>query len=86
MPIPKEGIIYEIIEGVQRGVTKLLPTLKDKLHEDRQMKLYLPKLRYRRSRRGMIETFGNNEVSIYDKETYEHTFKVKIDSVTMATN
>lgn len=59
------------IESVQKRETILVPTLKDKSCEDRLMKLELPILRYRRSRRDLIETFMRMK-GIYDEETCEN--------------
>lgn len=45
------------MESVQRGATKCVPQLKDLPYEERQQKLNLPTLTYRRSRGDMIEVY-----------------------------
>ena len=59
--------LVDLIEGVQRRGTKLIPNLKDLSYQDRLRALKLPTLRYRRLRGDMIETYKilNN---IYDQE------------------
>ena len=51
----KKGII-NIIEGIQRRATKLIPKIKYMSYEDRLKFLKLPTLCYRRLRGNMIET------------------------------
>ena len=46
-----------LIEGVQRPATKLVPELKDLEYEERLKRMDLPSLRYRRVRGDMIETY-----------------------------
>ena len=46
-----------LIEGVLRRGTKMIPGLKDLSYEDRLKKLDLPSMSYRRERGDMIETY-----------------------------
>ena len=46
-----------LIEGVQRRATNLVPELKDLEYEERLKRMDLPSLRYRRVRGDMIETY-----------------------------
>ncbi len=46
-----------LIEGVQRRATKLVPSLKNLSYKDRLIKLKLPTLSYRRLRGDMIEVY-----------------------------
>ena len=46
-----------LIEGVQRRATKLVPEIKDLEYEERLRKMDLPSLRYRRVRGDMTETY-----------------------------
>ena len=47
----------ELLEGVQRRATKIIPRLKDLSYEDRLKSLKLPSLAYRRFRGDLIETY-----------------------------
>jgi hypothetical protein len=47
----------DLLEGVQRRATKMLPGMKSLSYEARLRKLKLPTLKYRRTRGDMIETF-----------------------------
>ena len=49
--------VVQLLEGVQRRATELLPELKDMKYEDRVKALKLPSLMYRRLRGDLIETF-----------------------------
>ena len=46
-----------LMEGVQRRATKLVPEVKDLEYEERLKRMDLPSLRYRRVRGDMIETY-----------------------------
>ena len=47
----------DLMEGVQRRATKMLPGMESLSYESRLKKLKLPTLKYRRARGDMIETF-----------------------------
>ena len=47
----------DLIEGVLRRATKLVPGLKDDAYEVRLAKLQIPSIHYRRNRGDMIETY-----------------------------
>lgn len=70
-PFKKKDI--EIIENVQRRVTRLIPTLKNMSYEDRLAKLDLPTLAYRRIRGDMTETYKILS-GIYDGDVCEDQF------------
>ena len=46
-----------LIDGVQRWATKLVHEIKDLEYEERLKRMDLPSLRYRRTRRDMIDTY-----------------------------
>ena len=46
-----------LIEGVQRRATKMVPEIKDLEYEERLKKMDLPSLRYIRARGDMIDTY-----------------------------
>lgn len=60
-PYKKKDI--EMIENVQRRATKQIPTLANMSYEQRQLKLDIPTLAYRRLRGDVIEMFKiSNEI------------------------
>ncbi len=71
----------DVIEGVQRRATKLVPGLKNRTYEERLRKLHLPTLAYRRSRGDMVETFKFVN-GVYDKELCEGLFCMQEESGT----
>jgi hypothetical protein len=73
-PYTKKDI--ELIENVQRRATKQVPSLKQLSHTDRLKKLKMPKLKYRRLRGDMIETFKIIVNGIYDKDVTERFFEM----------
>ena len=54
---PKLQKDKNLIEGVLRRATKIIPGLKDLAYEERLKKLKLPSMKYRRERGDMIEVY-----------------------------
>jgi hypothetical protein len=71
-----EGDI-QLLEGVQRRATKLVPSLKNLEYEARLRKLKLPTLRYRRLRGDMIECFKMMG-GIYDPSVTQFLQKAEV--------
>ena len=46
-----------LIQGVQRRATNMVPEIKDLEYKERLKKIDLPSLRYRRARGDMIDTY-----------------------------
>ena len=75
-----------LIEGVLRRATKLIPGMKDLDYSERLKKINIPSMKYRRERGDMIEVykFVHGEYDMpppftleNDKRTRGHTFKIK---------
>jgi hypothetical protein len=71
----------EKIENVQRRATKQVPTLKNMEYNERQKKLKMPTLKYRRMRGDMIEVFKIIN-DIYDPLTTVDMFELNTTSNT----
>ena len=80
-----------LIEGVQRRATKLVPKFRDLDYEDRLKRLRLPSLKYRRFRGDIIETYKythnlykltNSPIKLDTSNinTRGHSFKLKKSS------
>jgi hypothetical protein len=69
----------EMIEGVQRRATKLLPCMKDLEYPDRLKALKLPSLAYRRVRGDMIETY-KILMGLYDEQVTAGFLKLRKDT------
>ena len=54
-----------LIEGVQRRATKMVPEIKDLEYEERLKRMDLPSLRYRRARGDMIDTYKIHTLEVY---------------------
>ena len=75
-----------LIEGVLRRATKLIPGLKDLEYTERLKKINIPSMKYRRERGDMIEVykFVHGEYDMpppftldNEKRTRGHTYKIK---------
>ena len=75
----------EIVEGVQRRATKLVPTLKKMNYEQRLKKLGIPTLAYRRKRGEMIEMFKILSGK-YDEDLSRGLFTMHVDRRTRGHN
>jgi len=73
----------ELIEKVQRRVTKQLPGFKDLPYEERLKTLKLPTLAYRRARGDMIEVFKITH-NIYDPVSINGIISYSIDEISRA--
>ena len=75
----------ELIEGVQRRGTKLVPSLKHMSYENWLKTLKLPTLRFRRLRGDMIETYKILH-SIYDPEVSDNILELSKSTNTRGHN
>ena len=74
-----------LIEGVQRRATKIIPGLKDLKYEERLEKIKLPSMKYRRERGDMIEVYKYTHglystpppFTVDTNKTRGHSLKIK---------